>query len=344
MARDYHQILATLDLSADARLQRRETAAKLVAHLFSDLDQTGAYNQLVIVPDGGLHYVPFAALTDRQAPPFQWLNNITAIAHLPSASVLANLRRNAGADPTKTLASIADPIFDGSDSRLKQAAAAEPTADRPGEGPTMPEQGLTRLPATSMEADTIIQLLDEDSGIADKRGGQALRNWVLSGELANYRYVHFATHSVLDNRRPELSFLALSNYNDQGQAHDGFLMLRDIYNLDLNAQLVVLSGCETALGDQIRGEGLMSLSRAFMYAGGQAVVASLWRVPERSTATLMARFYQGLLRDKLPPAQALLQAQQSLQKHRRWKNPYYWAGFVYQGDWQAKGSVAHGKD
>jgi CHAT domain-containing protein len=146
-------------------------------------------------------------------------------------------------------------------------------------------------------------------------------------ELARYQVVHFATHGVLDSRAPELSGLVL--------AHGELLSLADIYHLDLAADLVVLSGCRTALGRSVRGEGLVGLTRGFFQAGASRVMASLWPVRDQATAELMARFYQAFLGDGLTPAAALRQAQRELRARPQWRDPFYWSPFVLQGDWQA---------
>ena len=153
--------------------------------------------------------------------------------------------------------------------------------------------------------------------------------------MAGARVVHFATHGFLNSETPELSGLVLSLVDREGNPTDGFLRLHDVYALSLAADLVVLSGCRTALGKEVRGEGLLGLTRGFFYAGAPRVMASLWPVRDRATAELMQRFYRGLLRDGLPPAAALRAAQRSLRREPRWRDPYYWAPFVIQGDWQA---------
>ncbi len=145
-------------------------------------------------------------------------------------------------------------------------------------------------------------------------GFAATRDRALSPELARFRNLHFATHGVLDSRRPELSKLVLSLYDEQGRPQDGFLPLNDIYNLRLNADLVVLSACRTALGQEIRGEGLVGLTRGFMYAGAARVLASLWSVEDRATAELMGELYRGMLRQRLSPAAALRQAQLAMRQ------------------------------
>ena len=115
---------------------------------------------------------------------------------------------------------------------------------------------------------------------------------------------------------------------------DGVLRLNDIYNLHLEADLVVLSACRTALGKEIRGEGLVGLTRGFMYAGAARVLASLWSVEDRATADLMSDFYRDMLREELSPSAALRKAQLKMAKDPYRKSPYYWAGFSLQGEWK----------
>ena len=152
--------------------------------------------------------------------------------------------------------------------------------------------------------------------------------------MDKYKIVHFATHSLINNQHPELSGVVLSLVDEQGQPQDGFLRLYEIYNLKLSADLVVLSACQTALGKDIKGEGLVGLTRGFMYAGAPRLVASLWKVSDNATAELMNRFYQKMLVEHLRPAAAMRAAQISMLKQKQWNAAYYWAGFVLQGEWQ----------
>jgi CHAT domain-containing protein len=163
---------------------------------------------------------------------------------------------------------------------------------------------------------------------------QANHEMATSAALAQYRIVHFATHGFLNGQRPEFSGLFFSMINQLGEAENGLLRVDEIYNLKLPAELVVLSACETGLGKEIKGEGVVGLTRGFMYAGSKRVVASLWKVSDASTAELMKRFYQGMLGGrKLHPAAALRQAQASMWRERKWRSPYFWAAFVQQGEW-----------
>jgi CHAT domain-containing protein len=163
---------------------------------------------------------------------------------------------------------------------------------------------------------------------------QASKPAAMSADLGQHRIVHFATHGLLNSQHPELSGVVLSLVDEKGQPQDGFLRLHEIYNLNLPAELVVLSGCRTGLGKEIKGEGLIGLTRGFMYAGAARVLVSLWDVSDVATAELMKRLYRGMLKDGLRPAAALRAAQLSLLKQRRWSAPYYWAGFVLQGEWR----------
>ena len=156
----------------------------------------------------------------------------------------------------------------------------------------------------------------------------------MSDELSRYRIVHFSTHGLLDSRHPELSGLVLSLVDETGRPQEGFLRLHEIYTLRLNADLVVLSACQTGLGKEVRGEGLIGLVRGFMYAGAPRVIATLWDVSDDATAELMRRFYAGMIGDGMAPAAALRAAQVWMSQHPRWNAPYYWAGFVLQGEWR----------
>ena len=156
----------------------------------------------------------------------------------------------------------------------------------------------------------------------------------MSSNLDQYQILHFATHALLNEDHPELSSLVLSLFDEQGRHQDGYLRLRDIYNLKLSAQLVVLSACETAVGKEVKGEGLISMVRAFMYSGTPQVLASLWKVDDDATAELMVEFYKQHLDAGLTPAEALRQAQIKQSQKKSKQSPYYWAAFQLQGDWQ----------
>ncbi|HEY1217532.1 MAG: CHAT domain-containing protein [Bryobacteraceae bacterium] len=295
--------------------------------------------RLAIVADGALQRIPFAIL-----PP---ADGIREVAMLPSASAIAALRTQlAGRAPApKLLAVFADPVFDASDPRAHGAPAASAPSQEAGgsrllehlaateSGTTGARLHIPRLPFTAQEAERILRVAN-DSSDRQATGFAASRMEALSGMLGQYRYLHFATHGYLDTERPELSALVLSQIDADGRPVDGFLRVNDIYNSRLSADLVVLSACQTGLGKEVRGEGLMGLTRAFMYAGVPRVIVSLWSVNDRATADLMANLYGSMLRDGKRPSEALRDAQIELRKHKEWQSPYYWAAFVQQGDWR----------
>jgi CHAT domain-containing protein/tetratricopeptide (TPR) repeat protein len=291
---------------------------------------------LVVVPDGTLQLIPFAVLgLPGQTPP-QLVVARFEVVQVPSASVLTLLRRDATARTSaRTLAVLADPVLDASDPRVRSSSAAkgrpEPSAER---GRSSAGEPMPRLPFTRREASAIGDLVPA----ANRRialGFDANLDLARSAELGGYRYVHFATHAVTGGEHPERAALVLSRVTPDGRLRDGLLPVAEIFNLRLSADLVVLSACQTALGRSVRGEGLLGLARAFMYAGAPRVVASLWRVDDSATAELMRRFYGGMLgREHFAPGEALRRAQLSVSATKRWADPYYWAGFVLQGDWR----------
>jgi CHAT domain-containing protein/tetratricopeptide (TPR) repeat protein len=319
--------------------------------------------RLVIVADGVLQYISFGALQTSQGAPLVAEHEI---AYLPSGSTLVVLRRQTEGRTRapQQVAVLADPVFDVNDVRLKSPAEEKKNIDSPKQASLRSGSDATAAdPADSTSVDLLTRSTS-DLGMTAKgaiylprllssrqeatnilavaQSGQSMealdfdasRSAAISPTLAQYRIVHFATHGLVNSTHPELSGLVLSLVNKKGEQQNGFLGLEDIYNMNLPADLVVLSACETGLGREIQGEGLVGLTRAFMYAGAPRVVASLWQVPDRATAELMKRFYTAMLVDHLTPAAALRQAQISLSKEKRWSAPYYWAGFILQGEWK----------
>ncbi|HEY3580692.1 MAG TPA: CHAT domain-containing protein, partial [Pyrinomonadaceae bacterium] len=191
---------------------------------------------------------------------------------------------------------------------------------------------LPRLPYTRQEADAILALAPP-TGRKAALGFEANRAAAMSDDLMNYRIIHFATHSFLDSTHPELSGIALSMLDRQGRPQEGFLRAHEIFNLKLDSELVVLSGCRTGLGKEVKGEGLYGMTRGFMYAGAKRVVVSLWDVQDQATARLMSDLYRGILGPKRLAAGAALRAAQIASwRDPRWHAPYYWAAFVLQGE------------
>ena len=301
-ARRAHALLSAEDWTL-SRPSAEAALTELSKLLLTQVADRLAGRRLLIVPDGALAYVPFAALSlpagpDRRTP----LIDAHEIVVLPSASTLSALRRRSRSPaPPGIVAVLADPIFQ------------------------------PRLPFSREEADAILRLVPADRRFA-ALGSAASRQTVLSGILAGYGIVHFAAHGEIDSEHPALSALALSQVDAKGRPQEPFLRAYEIRRLRLPAELVVLSACRTALGKEVRGEGLMGLTQSFFQAGARRVVVSLWSVDDRATKELMERFYHHLLAEKRSPAAALRAAQSSLRRTAPFQSPASWAGFVLQGD------------
>ena len=302
--------------------------------------------RLLIVAPGMLQQIPFAALTVPGAS--QRLIDRNEIVQAPSASVVAASRRARASrpPPARAVAIFADPVYDAADPRVVRARAAPPQGKEGADEPVTllgravsslqgadDRSGLSRLPFTRREAEAIAALAPPGS-VRVATGFGATLAAVTDPSLADYRIVHFATHGLLDARTPELSGLIFSLVDETGAPLEGYLRLRDLGRLHLNADLAVLSGCETGLGRSVGGEGVIGLTRGFTLAGARAVVASLWKVDDLATADLMERFYRGLLVQHLPAPAALRQAQRQMAASETWSDPYDWAGFVIQGEWR----------
>ena len=337
------------DLQARVRTEEAEYWRK--AQLFSNtlLGQIASElgtKRLLIVPDGGLQYLPFSPLPiplrEGAATPLMVDHELSLE---PSASILATLRSRTSRTPTKAIAVFADPVFESDDSRLgsgsKDMIAAVQTQEGQMEGalrdvnPSWSAGKIPRLVASRDEANAIIEVASVSDNLK-AIGFDASKTAATTLDLSQYRIIHIATHGVLDSKRPELSGLLLSRYDRAGHQTEGFLTLDDIYNLNLAADMVVLSACNTGLGKDVRGEGLVGLVHGFMYAGTSRVVASLWKVDDEATAQLMTDFYREMFQAGKSPSAALRATQIAMWQQKRWHAPYYWAAFVLQGDYEGK--------
>jgi CHAT domain-containing protein/tetratricopeptide (TPR) repeat protein len=318
---------------------------------FAMLPEPVVSGQLSVVSEKK-HANPQSAIRNPQSPAPLIVGH--EVVSLPSASALAIQRTElAGRQlAPKMLAVIADPVFDRTDARLTKPVTetgeksqtstigfddarsiehlAENSGDKSGVATRLV---IPRLPFTRQEGEQLLALTPKESSLR-AMDFNASRATVLDPALGQYRYVHFATHGLLDSERPGLSALVLSMVDAQGKAQDGFLRANDIYNLKLPAELVVLSACQTGLGKEIKGEGLEGLTRGFMYAGAARVVVSLWSVNDKATAELMTKFYEKMLKQGERPAAALRAAQVEMWKQKQWQSPYYWAAFTLQGEWR----------
>lgn len=294
--------------------------------------------RLIIVGNGKLQLLPFAALPISNSGgegtgALPLLVNHEIIS-LPSFTSIAVQREEWQKRPpaAKTLAVLADPIFNANDPRIQGRVASnnQELADIiPGIRGGC--SSLNRLPYTAEEANNILaQVADNQEFSA--LGFDATRAQAINPNLQDYKMLHLATHGCIEDNLL-LSGLAFSRYDQSGNTQDSFLRLQDIFNLRLNAKLVVLSACETGTGDNVNGEGIVGLTRGFMYAGARRVLVSLWAVNDAATANLMDNFYKKMLQENLSPAAALRAAQLEMWQEENWRSPYYWAAFTIQGDW-----------
>lgn len=333
---------------ADTKL--RTEAQALSRILLGSLPPQLRRRRLILVSDGFLHYVPFAALAEpenwrqeqregRSIDP-DYLGLQHEIVGLPSLAVLWELRRQTQArtPASELLALFADPVFGSDDPRLlasgnsessNDGSSMETNSDRQKDLKSSP---FLRLRFSRFEAEEIAKLVPSSQRLL-ALDFAASRKTLEETDPSRFRFLHFATHTVVDDQHPELSGIVLSEVDQQGKPQDGVIRLYEIYDFDLKADLVVLSACQTALGKQIAGEGLIGLARGFLYAGASSVLASLWKVEDRATAVFMRKFYSAMLIEKKSRQQALQSAQKAMLQDRRWQSPYYWAAFVMQGNW-----------
>jgi CHAT domain-containing protein len=323
--------------------QTYQADARQLSQLLLGPIALGRAKRLLIVPDGSLQYIPFAAL------PIPGMNKDFLVDHfeidvLPSASLLGILRKATGkrAPPTATAAIFADPVFEPDDGRVltRGSGTRRSYEDRPASLNRVlrdigGSQYIARLPASRDEANAIASVLrsEDPQAVHVALDFDASRAHVLTDGLTRFRLVHFATHGVVDTRHPEMSGLILSLVDKRGRRQDGYLRLGDIYKLKLSADLVVLSSCDSALGKDLDSEGIIGLPRGFLYAGAKSVIASLWKVNDDATATLMSRLYARIRKGE-GPGSALRGAQLEMIRDEQWSNPYYWAAFVLQGDYR----------
>lgn len=293
--------------ASPALVRRRADEARdlLLGPVASELDR----RRIVIVAPDALQYVPFEALLlDRHE-----------VVRAPSATVLAGLRtRSAGREPSGDLALLGDGVFSPRDDRLPSGTRGE-------------ERERRRLPWLDDEMRSILERPGKRRVLA-ALGFDAVPEVALDGALRSFPFLHLAGHGRADPKRPGRSGILLSSYSRRGSPRPGWLTAEKVREIDLAADLAVLSGCRTALGREIRGEGLVGLSQSFLAAGASSVIASLWSVDDHATAALMERFYRELLDRRRPPAEALRTAQLHLRDQTRWRALYYWGAFVLQGD------------
>lgn len=334
----------------------RELSQMILSPLAAELNK----QTLIVVADGALNYVPFQILPVPSSD--EPLVVRYDIVNAPSASILGDLREEAGRRQaaTKLLAAFGDPVF--------HPTYVARNIEDSGQGDTT---GVTRWRSAMRDMELNRDTFDpsvipplfyaarELANLRELAGGGGLvlsdfaatRERLLNTDLTQFAMLHLATHGFLDPKRPEHSGLLLSTVDNQGGQIEGFIGLQDIYELRAPVLMVVLSACQTALGKDVRGEGLVGITRGFMYAGASSVVASLWKVDDGATAELMKLFYSNMLQRGMKPATALREAQNSIRQKPQWRSPYYWGAFTLQGEYaqiikptsQAEGLALHWK-
>lgn len=353
-----------------------EQAAILGQILWTPVAAALHKRRLLVVPDGALQSVPFDLLPLPGSN--SAAIDTHEIVILPSFSTLVAVRNRTKQplDRSKLVAVLADPVYGPNDDRVlrsQQTASNDQAATRSldvcnsiplrlcGESglhdqqkaglpqrrrdreftqrsTTFRDAGFSRLIHSSEEADAIARTVPAGTATVIK-GFAATRESAMN--VRSFQVVHFATHGFLDSEHPDLSGVALTMVDPSGREVDGLMLMKDVYTMDLSAELTVLSACQTALGKDTKGEGTIGLGHAFMSAGSKSVVASLWKVDDRATAELMGHFYESMMQDGLTPAAALRAAKLKLRHDPRWSPPYYWAGFVLQGEYANHIVVEH---
>ncbi len=298
--------------------------------------------QLIVVADGPLHYIPFQVLPLAGGEP---LIGKSEVVNAPSASILGQLKIETAkrAPRSKVLTAFGNPVFASNYAQQRNATTASQSAEqlatkRPPnavrdvepEGDTVDPATLQRLFFSTLELENLREVAGAETSVVT--GFEASRENLAKVDLSNYEILHIATHGYFDPKHPEKSGLFLSTIDRDGNPQNGFVALTDIYSLHAPVDLVVLSACRTGLGKEVRGEGLIGLTRGFMYAGASSVVASLWKVDDEATSELMKRFYANMLQRHMTPAAALQAAQNSIRQEPQWRSPYFWAAFTLQGE------------
>jgi tetratricopeptide (TPR) repeat protein len=330
---DIEKTVTTFRKELTAQLPSPNSATQLTQQILGPAAGDLGNKRLVIIPDGVLHAIPFAALNTPNSTTYNPLLTQHEITNLPSASTIGILRTTVATKPrgTKQLAILADPIFDKSDSRYTGKGKSKKCGERANLSSIGRDLNLDRLPCTTIEAKGILALVPSQDSTA-AFGFDASYDWITNPKISQYRYVHLATHGFFDNDKPALSSIILSSFDANGNDRKAFLRFPDLFNLNLPTELVVLSACETGLGNNVPGEGLVGMTRGLMYAGALRVAVSLWSVDDRATSDLMQDFYKNLWQSKQSHAAALRAAQ--LNMWQQGKAPYYWAAFTLQGEWR----------
>ncbi|NMG05456.1 tetratricopeptide repeat protein [Brasilonema sp. UFV-L1] len=358
---ELRKLLSDSGMNKVAPEQTAKAADQLSQLILAPVAKDLGQKRLLIVADGVLQYIPFTVLTvpksSVSAENYQPLLLNHEIVSLPSATTIDILRQELKGrqKAPKTLAILADPVFSTKDERftgvtqnrsLKNNDQRSGASQNTSSALDLDKSALTRatrdidmgnigrLQGTRKEAEEIMKLVAQSDRL-NAFDFDANYTWATNPQLSQYRYLLFATHGILNEKNPELSGIVLSQIDKNGNRQQkGFLQLPDLFNLNYPAELLVLSACQTGLGKEVKGEGLVGLTRGLMYAGAARVVVSLWKVDDEATSKLMSEFYKEILQKGKTPAAAMRAAQLEMWQQQEWRNPYSWAAFTLQGEWR----------
>jgi CHAT domain-containing protein len=319
----------------DSEQRLSKAGSELARMILTPLANQSTIKRVIVVADGALNYIPFQLLPSPAGTP---LVASYEIVNAPSASILGQLRKEKQQRPasTRVLAAFGDPVFRSNYAQFKNSASADvvASAERGVEvdADSLDPARIQPLVYSRDELDYLREVGGQGAFVA--RGFDASRATLEKINFSRYAILHFATHGLLDPKNPKKLGLYLSMVDEDGRDQRGFITMQDVYNLRVPVSLVVLSACRTGLGEDVRGEGLIGLTRGFMHAGASSVVASLWKVDDEATAELMKYFYTNMLKKGMRPAAALREAQNTLRQNPQWQSPHFWAGFTLQGEFK----------
>jgi CHAT domain-containing protein len=323
-ARFHHSLTRLVDTPIERRLEEARDLYQLIVQPIEPY--LAAARQWVLIPDGALHYVPFAALRIPGAKSDSFVVLQHDLALTPAAWMLETSGSAAELHHPRGLLLVADPVYQSDDPRLaaiKSAAATAPSLDQ---GLLNARRDYRRLPFTAREAAAISAQFPP--ALVDRLIGlDATRERLLSMDWSQYRYIHIATHGIVDAQVPQLSAVILGSYDARGNAVDGAVRVSDLGLQTLTADVAVFSACETALGHEVPSEGLVGISSTMLARGARAVVASLWTVSDEIGARLMTEFYRHLLHDSTRAPAALGAAMRSVLSRDAAVDPALWAAY-----------------
>jgi CHAT domain-containing protein len=318
----FHRSLTRLvDMPVERRLQDARALYELIIQPIEPW--LSGVRQWVVIPDGALDYVPFAAL--RMPDTFVAMRHDVALS--PAAWVLDTNGARAQPHDRRGLLLVADPVYEADDPRLtavQHVAVAPQASARRALDPA--RRGYRRLPFTAREAARISAQFSP-ADVDQLTGLNATRDRLLSLDWSKYRFIHIATHGIVDAQVPQLSALILGSYDASGDVVDGAVRVADLSLQTLTADVAVFSACDTALGKEVLSEGLVGIGSTMLARGARAVVASLWPVSDEIGARLMTEFYRHVLHDSMSPPAALGAAMRSVVSRDGSADPALWAAF-----------------